>query len=306
MNTKFTSILASFALALTGLTQAQTPGVAATGTLRTAVQMPIVINGKVVGNGTFQPGTPVKVLQENGDKVLVSNSLGTSSAWVDKAQVAVTEATPAPTPVAAATPIPTATPEAATTTNNPATPSKGRIFLALREHVVHNAAGDSQSYSAEDSKAIAKALEQEGYTVTVATPETYPALKNLDHNTPTAQCAAQIKDFDFFILGGGYGHGNCLLIRAAMALGKVTAFEIINEAETFNYLEAMFNNTKMPMPNNRQTHWSFAERKGNFIRFLNKNQLKSGEVTDLPLTPEEKADFMVKKLLPKLKEAKPF
>ena len=88
------------------------PGVEAlaqqqTGALREPIQVSIVLEGKVVGSATVPKGNTVRIVQENGGRMLVSNGVGT--AWIEKAQVALN---PAPVPVPAPPAIPRATPEA--------------------------------------------------------------------------------------------------------------------------------------------------------------------------------------------------
>lgn len=75
-------------------------------TLREVTQIPLVMNGKQVGFTTVKAGTVVKVLQEEGGKVLVATLAG--QVWVGETSVIIEEhqtvALAAPTPVKATKP----------------------------------------------------------------------------------------------------------------------------------------------------------------------------------------------------------
>lgn len=123
MKTLLRSIVTAITLlAMGGGLLAQQPSVR-TGTLLQPIPVPVVINGKQVGNATLAKGLVVYVLREDGERVLVGNAMG--SAWIPKAQI-VLAAAPAPTVTAA----PSVAPVASAVPSAPVIGRKPKVVLA--------------------------------------------------------------------------------------------------------------------------------------------------------------------------------
>lgn len=111
--------IAWIGICLTTFSHGQSPTpVPQAATLQVPVQVPIVINGKIVGNATIPQGTPTKVLQEYGNKVLIVTGTISTPVWVDKTQIQMqpkqeiaTTASATPTPTTATTPAPKQNPK---------------------------------------------------------------------------------------------------------------------------------------------------------------------------------------------------
>lgn len=127
-------------LALGGRLVAQQP-TTRTGILQESVLVPVVINGKQVGNAALAKGAVVSVLREEGERLLVRNAMG--SAWIAKTQIALSVAP------AAAAPIPSAV---STSSAVPAAERKLKILIA----------GDGNTY---ERMAVRDELRKAGYQV---------------------------------------------------------------------------------------------------------------------------------------------
>lgn len=133
-----------------------------TGTLKTAVPVPIVMNGKQVGSTTLPAGTKVTVVQESAGKTLIKAAVGETWVANDVLEVA------APEPVAAA---PTPAPEAPATGGAVAPATQTTAEPVPTSAPVQNAKTVivllENKYPADMEECVA-ALKSKGYSVQTA------------------------------------------------------------------------------------------------------------------------------------------
>lgn len=140
---------------LAGFAYAQ-PTVPVTGTLKTAVPVPLMLNGKQVGSTTLPAGTKVTVVQESADKTLVKAAIGET--WVASDALEVAPSEPAATAPEASAPAQPATVTAPTSQAEvPATAAKKKALIW----------GTFLSETVYTGK---EALEKAGYTVDIVSP----------------------------------------------------------------------------------------------------------------------------------------
>lgn len=128
-----------------------------TGTLKTAVPVPLVLNGKQVGSTTLPAGTKVTVVQESAGKTLVKAAIGET--WVASDVLDVAPSEPAATAPEAPAQTATVTAAPSTQAEVPAAPA-----AAKKKALIWGTFLDETVYAGK------AALEKAGFTVDIVSP----------------------------------------------------------------------------------------------------------------------------------------